>query len=141
MKNYPKVIREDGEVYFTLCEQCGKVHPEMTIVYYVLWSKIRKDTGCDLLCRDCMEESLGRKITLDDLKYYDEECTVMIPANFELCKELNIKKKRPLRYLTFEEFHNHFMNISNKDFKNNDLVKLHKIYSRLRNKYKENYLK
>ena len=141
MKNYPKVIKEEGEIYFTLCEQCGKVHPEMTIVYDVLWSKIRKDTGCDLLCRDCIEESLGRKITLDDLKYYDEECTVMIPANFELCKELNIKEKRPLRYLTFKEFYGHFRNMFNKISKHDRLMRLYKLYSILKNDYMENYLR
>jgi hypothetical protein len=141
MKNYPKIIKEEGVIYFTLCEQCGKVHPEMTIVYDELWSKISKDTGCDLLCRDCMEKSLGRKITLDDLKYYDEERTIMIPTNFKLCKELNKQEKRPLRYLTLEEFFLVHFRIFDHLNKNFYLRKAYKAYSKMKNKYKKDYLR
>lgn len=138
MKNYPSVIKEEGVSYFTLCEQCGKVNPSMTIVYDALWRKIRKDTECDFLCMNCMEKSLGRRITLDDLKYYDRECTVMIPANFKLCKKLNENEKRPLRYLTFKEFCRHFRSMFNKTDRN---LRLYKLYSELRDQYIDDYLK
>lgn len=144
MKRYPKIISEEGVIYFTLCEQCGNVNPDMVIIYDVLWSKIRKDTGCDFLCQSCIEKSLGRELTLDDLKYYDEDCTIMIPANFKLSRKLN-RENRCLRYLTRKELMDkYYKNLLRSKISRKVLLRINKnidkIMKDIVKQYEENYL-
>lgn len=86
------------------CQKCGGKLSPMVVVYDVLWSRIRKKTRCDLLCKDCMEAAMGRKIELDDLKYLDEKCKIMLPCNFSTCRRLDVNNEMELRYLTKFEF-------------------------------------
>lgn len=86
------------------CQKCSRKIDPMIVVCDVLWSKIRKKTGYDLLCKDCMEDAMDRKIELNDLKFLDEECKVMLPCNFSICRRLDASNKRKLRYLTLSEF-------------------------------------
>lgn len=90
------------------CQKCDRKLDPMIVVYDVLWSKIRKKTGYDLLCKGCMEDAMDRKIELDDLKFLDEECKVMLPCNFSTCRRLDASNKRKLRYLTLSEFKNKY---------------------------------
>lgn len=94
------------------CEKCGCTGSdyEMIIVRDELWKGIHDDTSCDFLCRKCIEDHLGRKLTLDDLKFFDSNNEIMMPCNFEICKELNIEG-RNLRYFTKDEFQKRFNNI------------------------------
>lgn len=125
-----------------VCERCGEIDPEMIIVHDVLWSKIRKLSGCNFLCQDCMEEIMGRSITLDDLKYLDDvedTQTIMIPSNFRICRELNYDNKVNLRYLTEDEFITKYLTRGVKPTK----VRVERLvieYKRLEKFYKKYYL-
>lgn len=90
------------------CESCGSLHSpwDQVIMPDNAWKEISKETGCNILCRKCIEEHLGRKLTLDDLFFYDNKKTIMVPANFKLCRELN--DGRGLRYMTWEEYDKYF---------------------------------
>lgn len=125
-----------------VCERCGEIDPEMIIVHDVLWSKIRKLSGCNFLCQDCMEETMGRSITLNDLKYLDDvedTQTIMIPSNFRICRRLNYDNKVNLRYLTEYEFITKYLP---KDVTTNKfhVKRLIRGYNRLVNFYKKYYL-
>ena len=96
------------KIFKNYCQKCDRKLDPMIVVYDVLWSKIRKKTGYDLLCKDCMEDAMDRKIELDDLKFLDEECKVMLPCNFSTCRRLDASNKRKLRYLTLSEFKNKY---------------------------------
>lgn len=109
------------------CQKCGRKLSPMIVVYDVLWSRIRKKTGYDLLCKNCMEDAMDRKIELDDLKYLDEECKVMLPCNFSTCRRLDVSNKRKLRYLTLSEF--------------KDKYKTLKGWKKMQNLYLINYLR
>lgn len=90
---------------YTGCQMCGCPNSqfEMIMVKDDLWKQIESKCGHQYICRNCIEEVLGRKLTLEDIKFYDKDDTVMIPTNFEICKELNVNSKE-LRYMTWNEW-------------------------------------
>lgn len=117
-KRFEKTKVSDNGRKEVFCESCGCIQhtwSSQTILPNDKWNEISKNTGCNLLCNDCIEEYLGRPVTLDDLKWYDDKKTIMIPANFWICKKLD--DGRGLRYFTWEEFDEHFNeNPNNRNF-------------------------